>query len=251
MNVLDYNSQLENYANIKTRIVLDHNDIFADKQKNPTLNIIHINIRSLNKNYDSLLILLESIKTKFDIIVLSETWKVNNLEYFNILGYEIFYSEACHNQNDGLLMYVSNNIIAKFTVQKFSENTFTNLTFKKNGMQFNIIAVYRLPSTDGNIFLHELQNILLQNKQKNAINIFLGDINIDLNKKQDNLTNEYINTIAEHGFLSYINSPTRVSNENETCIDHCFINIPSNITHKIKIIPIVLNMILRTTILLL
>lgn len=242
MNILEYNAQLENYANIKTFVVEDHNDnIFSDQQDNSLLNIIHLNIRSLNKNFDNLLILLESLKIKFDLIVLSETWKINNLENFNIEGYDIFYSEGSHNQNDGLVMYVSKNINPKFTTVKFSENTFVKLALEKNNLLFNVVAVYRLPSTNSKNFLHELQNVLSQIKQKNATNIFLGDINIDLHKKDENVTNEYINILAERGFFPYVNHSTRISEENESCLDHCFINISPNITNTINISPIVLK----------
>jgi len=38
------------------------------------LSIFHLNIRSYSKNIDSLFILLETLGTKFDIIILSEAW---------------------------------------------------------------------------------------------------------------------------------------------------------------------------------
>ena len=41
--------------------------------KNKALSLLHINARSLNKNFDDLQYLLSSIKNVFDIIALSET----------------------------------------------------------------------------------------------------------------------------------------------------------------------------------
>ena len=41
------------------------------------LSILHVNIGSLNKNLDNLLILLQSLKYKFYILAIFETWETN------------------------------------------------------------------------------------------------------------------------------------------------------------------------------
>ena len=56
-----------------------------------SMNIIHINIRSARKNLDEFLINLESTRTKFQVIILTETW-LNSQEDFNeIRGYKSFH----------------------------------------------------------------------------------------------------------------------------------------------------------------
>lgn len=48
-------------------------------------NLLHLNIRSVSKNIDSLLLLLESFQLDFNvIIVLSETFKHSSTDYCNI-----------------------------------------------------------------------------------------------------------------------------------------------------------------------
>lgn len=40
--------------------------------------MIHISIRSINTNFDQLIIYLQSLVTKFNVIILSEYWLINN-----------------------------------------------------------------------------------------------------------------------------------------------------------------------------
>lgn len=75
MNILDYNSELDKHANIRTHIITKHDDQLLQGESNLNLKIIHLNIRSLNKNFDELAVLLESLKCNFDLIILSENKK--------------------------------------------------------------------------------------------------------------------------------------------------------------------------------
>ena len=51
---------------------------YIDTNTSKSINIIHINIRSARKNLDEFLINLERTKTKFQVIILTETW-LNNI----------------------------------------------------------------------------------------------------------------------------------------------------------------------------
>ena len=65
---------------------------YIDSNTSKSINIIHINIRSARKNLDEFLINLERTRTKFQIIILTETW-LNCQEDFNeIPGYKSFHS---------------------------------------------------------------------------------------------------------------------------------------------------------------
>ena len=53
-----------------------------------------------------------------------------------------------------------------------------------------------------------------------------GDFNIDI-LQQSNLVNNYLNTIAANGFILTSDTPTRITAESNTFIDHFFVkNIP-------------------------
>lgn len=241
MDILEFHSELEKDGNIKTFVIQDHDDpMIQNNESKSTLNIMHLNIRSINKNMDNLMVLLESLKTEFHIIILSETWRINCTDNFNIKDYNIFYSEGNYNQNDGLVIYVKDKItVTNFKYTKFTENTFANFTFQIEDLFFNITSVYRLPSTNERQFLLELQQTLASNNNKNIIYLLIGDINIDiLNNKPDMLRDEYLNITVQNGFLSYINQITRPAST--TCLDHIFIKTPNNIKN-IKFLPIILQ----------
>ncbi|KAL4098041.1 hypothetical protein QTP88_022713 [Uroleucon formosanum] len=75
--------------------------------------------------------------------------------------------------------------------------------------------VYRSPNGNANIFLEQLQDILfnITTENKNINIIFCGDINIDL-LNNNRLANNYLDLMTSYGFTSYVNSPTRVWEDN-------------------------------------
>ena len=54
--------------------------------------ILCVNIKSINKNFDKLKILIESLKNKPSIVVCTETWIQENFEGFKLDNYESYYS---------------------------------------------------------------------------------------------------------------------------------------------------------------
>ena len=72
--------------------------------------ILYVNIRSLNSNHTKLDILVKSLKIKSDIIVCAETWDVQNLQYFRIPGYNLYYNNSTINQNDGVVVYINESV---------------------------------------------------------------------------------------------------------------------------------------------
>lgn len=80
-----------------------------------SFSIIHCNIRSLNKNYEDLLIYLEETKVKSDAIILSETWEVQKIEMYSN-DYIVCYSDKGATRSDRTVVYVKsqtthNNLI--------------------------------------------------------------------------------------------------------------------------------------------
>ena len=65
-------------------------DDTLSKEMQNSFSISHVNIRSLNKNYDNLNLLYDNtIKSKFDIIALSEVWRVSNKELLSFNEYTL------------------------------------------------------------------------------------------------------------------------------------------------------------------
>ena len=73
--------------------------------------ILNVNIRGLNDNFYKLLVFIKSLVIKPCIIVCSETKNLVYPEFFNITGYKMVYNNGNINQNDGLVVYISEYII--------------------------------------------------------------------------------------------------------------------------------------------
>lgn len=71
-----------------------------------SITVMNTNICSIAKNLDELLVYLDQLSHKFDIICLTETWQIKNINDFRLNDYNIYYSEGMYNQNDGVIMYV-------------------------------------------------------------------------------------------------------------------------------------------------
>ena len=65
---------------------------YIDTNTPKSINIIHINIRSARKNLDEFLINLERTRTKFQVIILTETWLNCQKDFNEIPGFNSFHS---------------------------------------------------------------------------------------------------------------------------------------------------------------
>jgi len=186
------------------------------------LNIIHLNIRSLQRNYDELVILVNSLKN-IDIIILSETFILSEVSFFAIDGYSIFYNHAEFNKNDGVVMYIKNNLnIISVDTIKLSQITLLRAIFTYNNITHGITSFYRMPAAGAETFITEFSQYLTE-LNKNMIEIYVGDVNIDLLNKDSRLVNEYCSLADSNGYISYINKTTRVTSTTSSCLDHFFV----------------------------
>ena len=204
---------------------------------NNYLGLLHVNARSLNKNFHSLEILLSSIKQfPFSIIGITETWlNSNSPPLFHLQNYEFFRADRAQGKGGGVGMYVNNQLRVKPRPDIHitgSEDIFIEII---NEMDKNIIVgtIYRPPSngidTFSESFDEELIKILRENK-----NIYLmGDFNIDLLNSTQNYVSKFINILQSNGFYPHINKPTRICNESQTLIDNIFSNVYETSTNGI------------------
>lgn len=68
--------------------------------------------------------------------------------------------------------------------------------------------------------------------------IFVGDININIMNKLSNETITYLDISSENGFSSYINEPTRMTEDSSLIIDHFFVRL-SGTQRNARLSPIV------------
>lgn len=220
----------------------DCSQILNVNNKDSTFQVLHMNIRSVNKNFDEFLVLLQNLNREFDCIVLSETWKIIEPSIFDINGYELIYNESHFNQNDGVIVYVNSSLNFTYDILPLHNNINAlkiNITSNINGSVV-VTAFYKSPTININEFNASLNAFLERHENnENEIKLFLGDLNINLLEPHDRHTAEYLNILNEFGYKSTINDSTRVQGNSESCLDHIFLK--TNVNNYDNILPLVLK----------
>lgn len=184
---------------------------------NNSFNILHKNIRSIRKNFDELQILLKYLKVNFQIIILTECWINHKYMKLEIAGYTTYSSLNNKKQNDGVIIYIKNEIKAEV-----EEIIITNANCLKIkiGKEKAILAIYRSPSSRNiDPFLKSVDEELCLLKETKNIFI-IGDVNINILENGHPKRIQYLQMLASHGLESLINVPTRKVDNTESCIDH-------------------------------
>ena len=204
-----------------TQSINDCKNILNLKNRQSNLKIYHCNIRSISKNFEEFLVYMSQLENCFDIICLTETFYITNINNFNIHGFNLYYNEATLNRNDGTVMYIKKNIKQKVNIVQINEIKALKAVIEISNAKISITALYKpFTNVDTNNFNLGLSQYL-QNMKFYDHNIVLGDFNINI-LDSDEITNEYKDILYHYGYKSLINCPTRVTNENESCIDHIF-----------------------------
>lgn len=129
----------------RTKIIETLNN-FPQDMKAGELKIFHKNIRSIVRNFDELIILLDYLPLTLDIIVLSETFQLRKPEIFNISGYKTIYNKANLNRNDGLLVFLRKDM--DFTHKIITLGEIKSIAMSISGANaLTLTALYRSPQT--------------------------------------------------------------------------------------------------------
>lgn len=120
-------------------------------------NLLHLNIRSMQKNFNELTIYLNELNLeKIDIIVLSETFVIEDKSRYSLPNFDIYYSDSKFNRNDGVVVYVRHNLCSTCEIIHLTETNILRCTFRVGDREFGIMGVYRPPSTNLENFLRDL-----------------------------------------------------------------------------------------------
>lgn len=216
------NPYIKEYNNksIETLLISNINDFNKTQSISQfDFKVFHNNIRSVYKNYDELSVLLHQFNENFEVIVLTETFQIQDTSIFNINGYNVIYNEGNLNKNDGVIVYLKSNIEYSYEIINISEIKVLKIKIINDNKIIIITAAYRSPSTCLKSFNIGLLNYLSE-IEKNDMHIIVGDININILSDTD-YVEEYKNILNSFGYISYINDYTRM--QSKTCLDHFFI----------------------------
>ena len=97
-----------NMQNLNTPYILPEElQNFLGDDDDENVSILHLNIRSINKNYENFKMFLSYLNFSFSIICFSKTWlNVSNVDNSN---YELLDYVSVHHKGDGISVYIHKN----------------------------------------------------------------------------------------------------------------------------------------------
>ena len=194
-------------------------------------NIMHINCRSLKKNFDSVINLLHPLNNNITAIAFTETWLTPETETLYALpGYNFVCRSRIDKIGGGVGIYINSDFSYKYRkdLSIFNDNIESLfLEVVQARSKFLIGCIYRPPGTDISMFNDLLVPILetINSKRRPLLTFLTGDFNIDLIKSSNHSPSEdFLNILKSFSFLPTITSPTRIILTSATLIDNIFIN---------------------------
>ena len=255
----DYNNHylLEGIAHIPSLTRQDGNS-FSDHQNIDDLNtnlktkgegdvfVLHINARSLVKNFDEIESLIQKTSTLPDVLCISETkFNDDKIEWQTqltaITEYKLAFDNSPTNAG-GVAIYIKKSL--NFKVKSGlrledpnSESVFVEIDICASpslGLSKKTLligCVYRHPKYTIEIvekFLKQLIDKLDSYCDQNIPVMVLGDVNIDTSKINLDITKKYNDALASMGCCNLVNSFTRFDKKSRSILDHIITNYDQN-----------------------
>ena len=194
---------------------------------NCSFSILHFNIRSISKNIHSLEMYINLLNKKPEVIVCSEAWLRCCTGFINIDGYKYYDNNSKLNKSDGVIIYIKEDLVHSFIIEEFGKLKIVSVeVIVANVNKIKISGFYRCFNYDESSFIDNM-HAYLQTNRNIQHHFVIGDSNINtLNSETD-----YLDNFLENKYISYINTITRPStNNNEgSCIDHIMIKSNKNL----------------------
>ena len=190
------------------------------KTHGKNLVFLHVNINSLKDKYDNIDELL--VNKYADVLCITET-KLND-EYKSPLyecnGFKLYRKDRTSNSG-GMVLWIRSDIpqerIQDLEITSPShhiECIVVKLTVKNE--KWYLICVYKNPKVPDNIFITKLAELLNNVTSEAKEIVLIGDINIDMQHKNDNVTSMICNV---YGLSNVIKAPTCFKKPEGTLID--------------------------------
>lgn len=191
---------------------------------NDSFTILHVNIRSIQKNFVNLELLLASLDIQFSCIVLSETWLSQNSFYndYKLDGYNFFNCSRAERTGGGVCVYIASKFWTREREVRLARSEAVMLeVFHGSSRLLVLLGVYRAPGGELPHFFDDLGASL---RDLGNFAILVGDVNIDLNPLNNSYCYQYDDTLTGLGFLNLITSATRICPTKHSIIDHIAVN---------------------------
>ena len=241
-NLTDINDPDQNYFNDETFNNFETKYFFQEDIKETlyettqfeNLSLLHLNIRSLNTNFEDFRNLLQETDFPFNIICLTETWfsdkSFQENSNFHLLNYDAIHLERkTQKRGGGVLIYVKTNLMYKIrndlSISDCDREILSIEIINNEGKNFIISCCYKPPNGNVKKFNEFLNHIFECANNENKGIFTLGDFNMNcLNYENDTEVRDFYNNVFQNGAIPLINKPTRVTTTTATLIDNIFTN---------------------------
>lgn len=189
-----------------------------------SLNIAHINVRSLTANFNQFQDCI--LNSNYHIIGVSESWLHAGIssDVVSMNDY-IFVRQDRLVRGGGVGIYLKNTI--KHTILLSESYDYIEIILVKvllENQSLVIANIYRPPNSDHNSFLNYFEDTF-SNIFVNYENIVcLGDFNINLLNLDTNLSTQFKNVYQTFNFVQLITEPTRITNTTTALLDLILVN---------------------------
>ena len=205
-------------------------------------NIVHFNIRSLDKHFGELMAFHAQTENIFEYTALSEIGK-KNLEsrkaLLQSMGLDFHYKESHLSKGGAGLItkkdtehIIRHDLAFKNTkynkVNLITESIWLERDFNDKKRNYIVGVIYRHPGSTKECleeFTQQLNNILVKLEKENKKVYIMGDLNIDGMKVAYNKqVSSFFNMLMEKDLIPLITKPTRVQDFSISLIDHAIVN---------------------------
>ena len=184
--------------NFDSPYVLEENvkRYLCDIKKYYNLSFIHVNIRSMNSNFEKLHDLLLNCSNSFNIICVTETWSRDNYfknnSNFHLTNFDFIHQQKETGKKGGsILIYLKNDvkfkIIEDLSVSDGDNECVTVEIENKNSKNLLITCCYRPPGGVTEGLNSYLENIFEKVNIENKIGFAVGDFNLNCLGYNENL----------------------------------------------------------------
>lgn len=193
------------------------------------LKVLYLNTRSIKNKFEDIEDLISNFDEEIHVIILTETWlKPGDEKYYNLPGYQSYFSSREGKIGGGIGIFIKNHISHNIDKQSTENDlSYTQFTIQlpKCTEKINFIGIYRTKTTS----ITELTELINRNTNPTKNTIVVADNNINILKTTEEIISfkEKIKNIG----LQIVNTKyttrqgNKNNNEEDSLIDHCLTNM--------------------------
>ena len=171
-------------------------------------------------------------KKSIDILAITGTrldnsWTDNELV---ITGYNLFRRDRKTTQGGGIIVYTHNSLSAERRSDLESEKIEQiSIEFKQFRCAPILLSCFYRPPDSTVSFFDSLANIVGSIAAENKEVHIVSDFNVDPIKKSTSESKQILHLMEYHGFQQMVKTPTRITENSSTLIDHHYCSHPEHV----------------------